>query len=78
MTTKERWTLALRGGLVAKVVGTWTMRDMPCDLRLVRSKKTKGLTCVVADVASDEYEAIQWLYDVVRVTSCKVSRQPLK
>ena len=75
---KERWTLALRGSVAAHVVDTWLMRDMPCDLRLCKSKKTKGLCCLVADVAANEYEAISFLYDVVKVTSCEVSRQPLK
>ncbi len=78
MMQKERWTLGLQGGIAAHVIETWAIRDMPCELRLVRSKKTGGVCCLVADVAKNEGEAIQFLSDVVRVTGCQVSRQPIK
>ena len=77
MMRKERWTLGLQGRMAAHVVETWTMRDMPCELRLVRSRKTGGVCCLVAEVAKNESEAIEFLGDVVRATGCPVSRQDL-
>lgn len=71
---RERWTLALYRDQAAAAVETWLQVAMPIDLRLARAKE-RGVCCLVAEVSVNDSEAISFLAEIVRRTSCRVHRK---
>lgn len=71
---RERWTLALLPFEANEAIETWLQVDMPIDLRLARAKE-RGVCCLVAEVSVNDSEAISFLAEIVRRTSCRVHRK---
>lgn len=73
---RERWTLALLPHEASAAVESWLQVDMPFDFRLARAKEC-GVCCLVAEVFKNDREAILFLSEIVRRTSCRVHRKSI-
>lgn len=76
MTAKTRYTLALSGRDVARMIDYWYDEDMPCDLRLRRARE-KDVCCLEVVACLQEEKAVHFVGDVIRKTNCRLNERRL-
>ena len=69
--SKKKYSLLIPNSLLLGLMEMWTMREMPCDLR-IRRAKTKGYFALQVTADSSESDAINFIYDIKRVLDCRM------
>lgn len=67
----KQYSLLIPNNLLLGLMEMWTMREMPCDLR-IRRAKTKGYFALQVTAKDGESDAINFVYDIKRVVDCRM------